>query len=137
MLGEARCSWAFSAVAEIEGINQLTAGTTTETNYSYKIVDGKCNTKAEANNAPKINGYEDVSANSKTALMKVVANQRVSVAIYVGGFAFQFYSSGVFTGACSIDLDHGSTLALEFWGLEANFFYEASFYFLIFIFKKI
>lgn len=69
--------------------------------------------------------------------MKVVANQRVSVAIYVGGFAFQFYSSGVFTGACSIDLDHGSTLALEFWGLEANFFYEASFYFLIFILKKI
>ncbi|KAK9208996.1 hypothetical protein WN944_001357 [Citrus x changshan-huyou] len=75
-------------------------------------VDGKCNTKAEANNAPKINGYEDVSANSKTALMKVVANQRVSVAIDVGGFAFQFYSSGVFTGACGIDLDHGITRAI-------------------------
>ncbi|KAK9221669.1 hypothetical protein WN944_010096 [Citrus x changshan-huyou] len=146
--GQCGCCWAFSAVAAIEGINQLTTGKlaslseqelvdcdvkgedegcngglmdnafqfvqknkgiTTETNYPYKGVDGKCNAKEEANHAAKINGHDDVPANSETALMKAVANQPVSVAIDAGGFDFQFYSSGVFTGDCGTELDHGVT----------------------------
>ncbi|KAI6673071.1 hypothetical protein NL676_000977 [Syzygium grande] len=84
-------------------------GLTTETNYPYVGTDGKCNVKSESNRVVIIKGYEDVPANSEEALLKAVANQPVSVAIDAGGFEFQFYSSGVFTGACGTDLDHGVT----------------------------
>ena len=33
----------------------------------------------------------------------------MSVSIDAGGSAFQFYSSGVFTGQCGTQLDHGVT----------------------------
>ncbi|XP_007048674.2 PREDICTED: senescence-specific cysteine protease SAG39 [Theobroma cacao] len=88
---------------------QKNQGLTTETDYPYKGVDGTCNTNKEANHAAKINGYEDVPANSETVLLKAVANQPVSVAIDAGGFEFQFYSGGIFTGACGTQLDHGVT----------------------------
>ncbi|KAA8524261.1 hypothetical protein F0562_010684 [Nyssa sinensis] len=146
--GQCGCCWAFSAVAAMEGITQLTTGKlislaeqelvdcdtngedqgcegglmdtafqyiqqnrglTTEANYPYKGVDGTCNTNKEANHAAKISGYEDVPANSESALLKAVANQPVSVAIDAGGSDFQFYSSGVFTGQCGTELDHGVT----------------------------
>ncbi|XWS44491.1 hypothetical protein CRYUN_Cryun15aG0050000 [Craigia yunnanensis] len=88
---------------------QKNKGLTTESNYPYKGVDGTCNTNKEANHAANINGHEDVPANNEEALQKAVANQPVSVAIDAGGFQFQFYSSGVFTGDCGTDLDHGVT----------------------------
>ncbi|XP_048138070.1 senescence-specific cysteine protease SAG39 [Rhodamnia argentea] len=84
-------------------------GLTTEANYPYKGTDDKCNIKSESNRAVMIKGYEDVPASSEGALLKAVANQPVSVAIDAGGFQFQFYSSGVFTGACGTELDHGVT----------------------------
>ncbi|KAF8413769.1 hypothetical protein HHK36_001762 [Tetracentron sinense] len=145
--GQCGCCWAFSAVAAMEGITQLTTGKlislseqelvdcdtsedqgcegglmddaftyiqqnhglTTEANYPYKGLDGTCNTNKAASHAAKINGYEDVPVNSEKALLKAVANQPVSVAIDASGSAFQFYSSGVFTGDCGTDLDHGVT----------------------------
>ncbi|XP_021815999.1 vignain-like [Prunus avium] len=84
-------------------------GLSTETNYPYTGVDGTCNTKKEASHAAKITGHEDVPTNSEVALLKAVANQPISVAIDAGGSDFQFYSSGVFTGACGTSLDHGVT----------------------------
>ncbi|XP_077227552.1 senescence-specific cysteine protease SAG39-like [Tasmannia lanceolata] len=88
---------------------QHNQGLTTETKYPYKGVDGTCNTKKAATHAAKINGYKDVPANSEKALLKAVANQPISVAIDASGYAFQFYSSGVFTGDCGTSLDHGVT----------------------------
>ncbi|KAK9011888.1 hypothetical protein V6N11_039963 [Hibiscus sabdariffa] len=85
-------------------------GLTTESNYPYMGVDGTCNTNEEANHAATINGFEDVPPNSEDALQKAVANQPVSVAIDAGGFEFQFYSNGVFTGSCGTQLDHGVTV---------------------------
>ncbi|WCJ32694.1 Cysteine proteinases superfamily protein [Euphorbia peplus] len=146
--GQCGCCWAFSTVAAVEGITQLTTGNlislseqelvscdtngedqgcegglmdngfkfiignqgiTTETNYPYEAADGTCNIEEEANHAAKITGYEDVPANSEAALMKAVANQPISVAIDASGSEFQFYSSGVFTGSCGTELDHGVT----------------------------
>ncbi|XP_052206671.1 senescence-specific cysteine protease SAG39-like [Diospyros lotus] len=146
--GQCGCCWAFSAVAAMEGNNQLTTGKlislseqelvdcdtsgedqgcngglmddafkfikqnkglTTEANYPYQGTDGTCNKNKAGNHAAKINGYEDVPANSESALQKAVANQPVSVAIDAGGSDFQFYSSGVFTGECGTELDHGVT----------------------------
>ncbi|PKI42757.1 hypothetical protein CRG98_036885, partial [Punica granatum] len=84
-------------------------GLTTEAKYPYEGTDGTCNIKAESNQATKITGFEDVPANNEAALLKAAANQPVSVAIDAGGFEFQFYSSGVFTGSCGTELDHGVT----------------------------
>ncbi|PON73823.1 Cyseine protease [Trema orientale] len=84
-------------------------GLNTETKYPYMGVDGNCNKKKSSSDAAKISGYEDVPANSEKALLKAVANQPVSVAIDAGGPEFQSYSSGVFTGECGTQLDHGVT----------------------------
>lgn len=84
-------------------------GIASETTYPYQGVDGKCSASKENSHAAKITGYEDVPANSEAALLKAVANQPVSVAIDASGFDFQFYSSGVFTGPCGTELDHGVT----------------------------
>lgn len=84
-------------------------GLTTESMYPYKGVDGTCNKKKASSHAASITGHEDVPANSEKALQKAVAHQPVSVAIDAGGSDFQLYSSGVFTGECGTELDHGVT----------------------------
>ncbi|KAL5726330.1 Senescence-specific cysteine protease sag39 [Ranunculus cassubicifolius] len=88
---------------------QQNHGLAAEGTYPYKATDGTCNKKKEASHAAQINGHEDVPANNEDALMKAVANQPISVAIDASGSAFQFYSSGVFTGECGTGLDHGVT----------------------------
>ncbi|XP_076948579.1 senescence-specific cysteine protease SAG39-like [Bidens hawaiensis] len=84
-------------------------GITTETNYPYEGIDGTCSTTKESSHAAKITGYEDVPASSEAALLKAVAMQPVSVAIDASGRDFQSYQSGVFTGECGTELDHGVT----------------------------
>ncbi|KFK31512.1 hypothetical protein AALP_AA6G122300 [Arabis alpina] len=86
-----------------------TGGLTTESNYPYKGEDGTCNSKKTNPKATSISGYEDVPVNDEKALMKAVAYQPVSVGIEGGGFDFQFYSTGVFTGECTTSLDHAVT----------------------------
>ncbi|XVE86355.1 hypothetical protein DITRI_Ditri18aG0028500 [Diplodiscus trichospermus] len=84
-------------------------GIASEATYPYKGDDGTCNTAKEASHAATITGYEIVPANNEQALQKAVANQPVSVSIDAAGSAFQFYSSGIFTGDCGTELDHGVT----------------------------
>lgn len=81
-------------------------GLATEASYPYKATQGTCETK---NSVATITGYEDVPANSESSLLKAVSQQPVSVAIDAGGLDFQHYSSGVFTGDCGTELDHGVT----------------------------
>nr|AJD78151.1 cysteine proteinase SAG12H5 [Hevea brasiliensis]AJF19709.1 cysteine proteinase [Hevea brasiliensis] len=83
-------------------------GISSEANYPYNETDGTCNTTMKAFPAAKITGYEEVPANNETELLKAVANQPISVSVDAGG-DFMFYESGVFTGDCGTDLDHGIT----------------------------
>ncbi|KAF2293243.1 hypothetical protein GH714_040601 [Hevea brasiliensis] len=92
--------YAFEFIKKQEGI-------TTEANYSYKAEDGTCDVSKENAPAVSIDGYEKVPVNNENALLKVVANQPVSVVIDAGGSDFQFYSEGVFTGSYGTELDHG------------------------------
>ncbi|KAK1293949.1 Vignain [Acorus calamus] len=82
-------------------------GITTESNYPYRARDGRCNIGKENSHVVVIDGHQNVPVNDEDALLKAVANQPVSVAIDAGGYRFQFYSEGVFTGHCGTDLDHG------------------------------
>lgn len=87
-------------------------GIASEAKYPYKGVDKTCNVKkaGSTNSVARIKGYENVPANNEKALLKAVAKQPVAVYIEGGERAFQFYSSGVFTGKCGIDLDHAVTI---------------------------
>lgn len=82
-------------------------GIDTEEDYPYKGVDGQCDLSRKNNKVVTIDGHEDVMPYSERALKKAVAHQPVSVAIDASGRAFQLYESGVFTGHCGTDLDHG------------------------------
>lgn len=82
-------------------------GLNTEAQYPYQGVDGTCNTNEEVTHVATITGYEDVPSNNEQALQQAVANQPISVAIDASGSDFQNYQSGVFTGSCGTQLDHG------------------------------
>jgi cathepsin L len=81
-------------------------GLCTETAYPYKGVDGTCKSSS-CTPAVYISSYKDVTVNSEPALLTAVALTPVSVAIEADQAGFQFYSSGVFSGACGTNLDHG------------------------------
>ncbi|CAH8358952.1 unnamed protein product [Eruca vesicaria subsp. sativa] len=85
-------------------------GLTSETDYPYKRKQGTCKIKKTKQIVTSIKGYEDVPVNNEKALMKAVAHHPVSIGIDAGGFGFQFYSSGVFSGKCKTNLNHGVTL---------------------------
>ncbi|KAH9695417.1 cysteine proteinase RD21A [Citrus sinensis] len=82
-------------------------GIDTEEDYPYKATDGSCDPNRKNAHVVTIDGYEDVPQNDEKSLQKAVASQPVSVAIEAGGMAFQLYNSGVFTGICGTELDHG------------------------------
>ena len=85
-------------------------GIASETYYPYKGVNKSCKVKKESHGVAKIKGYEKVPGNSEKALLKAVAHQPVSAYVEAGGSAFQFYSSGIFTGKCGTEIDHSVTV---------------------------
>jgi C1A family cysteine protease len=80
-----------------------------ESSYPYTGTDGSCRasscTTALAKGA--VSGYKDVKANSKEDLMSAVALGPVSIALDGAGSAFQGYKSGILSGSCGSQLDHG------------------------------
>ncbi|KFK42951.1 hypothetical protein AALP_AA1G060200 [Arabis alpina] len=84
-------------------------GLTTGTDYPYTATDGTCDQEKAKNKVVTITGHQKV-AQDETSLQIATAQQPVSVGIDAGGFIFQLYSSGVFTGYCGANLNHGVTV---------------------------
>lgn len=82
-------------------------GLTTEADYPYNGKDNTCNKAKAEDHAVKIEGYKMLPENDENSLQASVANQPVSVAIDAGGMEFQLYSSGIFSGFCGYELNHG------------------------------
>lgn len=87
-------------------------GLCTEAAYPYTSgstgQNGNCLSHTACDNKNlKVISYTDVTKNSDSALMSAIAQQPVSVAIQANQPAFQFYKSGVLTGSCGTNLDHG------------------------------
>jgi len=82
-------------------------GITSESNYPYTAQDGVCDTTKEHQVVATLRSHTDVPTNSDAALMNAIAQQPVSVAVEADQSSFQFYASGVMTGSCGTNLDHG------------------------------
>jgi cathepsin L len=97
-------------------------GLCTEDSYPYKEADeDNCNSKSCTFGA-SISAYSDVGT-SEDALKAAVTQQPVSVAIEADQEAFQFYSSGVLTGTCGTQLDHG-VLAVGYGTLDGTDYWK-------------
>jgi len=82
-------------------------GLCSETEYPYTGKDGTCKATTCGTKYNPITSYTDVTKDDETALETAAAAGCVSVAIEADQYAFQYYSSGVLTGACGTSLDHG------------------------------
>jgi C1A family cysteine protease len=82
-------------------------GICSEASYPYKGTDGSCQS---CTNVVTISGFKDVVAGSEDSLMQAIQLGPVSVAIQANQLGFQFYQSGVFSGRCGKNLDHGVLL---------------------------
>ena len=86
-------------------------GLCTESGYPYTSGStgqkGSCLTTCSKNTGVTPKSFTDVTKNSDTALMTALVQQPVSIAIQANQPAFQSYKSGVLTGTCGTNLDHG------------------------------
>jgi len=82
-------------------------GIGSESSYPYTARDGQCR---DVPSVSTISGYKDVQQGSEDALMNALNQQPVAIAIEADQSSFQFYKSGVFTGPCGAQLDHGVLL---------------------------
>ncbi|KAL3820343.1 hypothetical protein ACJIZ3_006248 [Penstemon smallii] len=80
------------------------AGLACDTYYPYQASKELCNADMTSSLAVTITGFEHVPPSNETAMVLAVANQPVAVTIDPG--LFQFYMSGVLTGACGTSGAH-------------------------------
>ena len=82
-----------------------------ESDYSYVSgttgKSGSCETTCDVVKNSVIHEYNDVAPSSDDAMMSALMQQPVSIAIQADQKEFQLYQSGVFTGSCGVELDHG------------------------------
>jgi C1A family cysteine protease len=89
-------------------------GLCTEADYPYFSGTtgsaGKCQKTCSKVSGSAVVKTVEVTPNSDSAMMSALAQQPVSVAIEADQSSFQLYKSGVFTGSCGTNLDHGVLL---------------------------
>jgi C1A family cysteine protease len=71
---------------------------------------GTCKKTCPLVSGSQVTKYTDVTPNSDTEMMNALSKQPVSVAIEADQKSFQLYSSGIFTGTCGANIDHGVLL---------------------------
>jgi len=101
-------------------------GLCAESEYPYTSgttkAAGTCEKTCEVVKNSEVVSFTDVPAKSDPDMMEAVSNQPVSVAIQADQREFQLYSSGVFTGTCGTQLDHG-VLVVGYGSLSGEDFY--------------
>lgn len=89
-------------------------GLCTEEDYPYIYGNGPtgdvCNKTCRTVAGSDVQSYVDVIPSNDDAMMQALAGQPVAVAIEADQREFQLYKSGVFTGTCGKNLDHGVLL---------------------------
>jgi len=97
-----------------------------ETSYPYVSGTtkkaGTCETGCEIIDNSKVVSFHDVSKSSDQAMMEALSQQPVSIAIQADQKDFQLYKSGVFSGSCGTQLDHG-VLAVGYGSEDGNDYY--------------
>jgi C1A family cysteine protease len=83
---------------------------------------GTCQETCIKNKNSDISSYVDVISSSDDEMMKALSLQPVSIAIQADEREFQLYKSGVFTGKCGNELDHG-VLAVGYGKLDGLDYY--------------
>jgi len=82
-------------------------GLCSEKEYPYTARNGNCKSSTCGTKYDKNTGYKAVTKYSSSALETATAEGCVSIGIEADQTAFQYYSSGVLTGNCGTNLDHG------------------------------
>jgi cathepsin L len=82
-------------------------GLCSETEYPYTGKDGVCKSSSCGTKYDPITGYDAVTSDDETSLETYAASGCVSVGVEADQYSFQYYSSGVLTGVCGTDIDHG------------------------------
>ena len=82
-------------------------GLCSESEYKYTARNGQCKATTCGTKYDKNSGYKGVTKRSSTALETATVAGCVSIGIEADQTAFQYYSSGVLTGNCGTNLDHG------------------------------
>ena len=102
-------------------------GLCTEDSYPYvsgtSTTAGSCQTSCEIVSGSEITSFTDVTPGSDEAMMTALSQQPVSIAIEADQKDFQLYKSGVFTGSCGTNLDHG-VLAVGYGTSDGTDFYK-------------
>lgn len=102
-------------------------GLCTESDYPYVSgtteKSGTCEKTCQLVFKSQIQSHVDVSSSSDKIMMEAIAQQPVSVAIEADQRDLQLYKSGVFTGSCGTDLDHG-VLVVGYGSLNGEDYYK-------------
>jgi cathepsin L len=82
-------------------------GLCSESEYKYTARNGQCKATSCGTKYDKNTGYTPVTPYSSTALETATVAGCVSIGIEADQTSFQHYSSGVLTGTCGTNIDHG------------------------------
>ena len=82
-------------------------GITEEKKYPYKGIGGSCHYNESTMKAWGISDCTEVTVDKEVNLMASINQQPTSVAIQANHLSFQLYKSGVYSGNCGTNLDHG------------------------------
>jgi len=101
-------------------------GLCSESSYPYTSgvtkTSGSCKTECINIINSDVISFNDVSSSSDNSMMTALSFQPVSIAIEADQKEFQLYKSGVFTGTCGTNLDHG-VLAVGYGSLNGLDYY--------------